>query len=72
MIHDLVASPAEFAGAIGQGVLAGGGFPMVEDLLGRGLPDVDDGGPGGVPGLELGDRAGAGRSFMIAPGPGGR
>ena len=52
--HDLVATPAEFDGAIGEGLLAGGGFAMIEDLLGRGLSDVDDGGPGGVPGSELG------------------
>ena len=45
--------PAEGDGAIGQGVLAGGGFLVVEDLLRGRLPDVDDRGPVEVPRLEL-------------------
>jgi len=51
--QDLRFGPAQCDGAVGQGVLAGGGFLMVEDLLGSGLADVDDGGPVEVPGPEL-------------------
>ena len=50
---DLRPRPAEGDGAIGQGVLAGGGFLMIEDLLRGGLPDVDDRGAIEVPGPEL-------------------
>jgi hypothetical protein len=49
---DLRSRPAQCDGAVGQGVLAGGGLLVVEDLLGSGLPDVDDGGPVEVPGPE--------------------
>ena len=55
---DLRPRPAQGDGAVGQGVLAGGGLLMVEDLLRGGLPDVDDGGPVEVPGPELRGRAG--------------
>jgi hypothetical protein len=48
------ARPAEGDGTVGEGVLAGGGFLMFEDLLGGGLANVDDGGTVEVPGLELG------------------
>ena len=50
---DLRTGPAEGEGAIGQGVLAGGRFLMVEDLLGGRLPDVDDRGPVEMPRPEL-------------------
>ena len=53
---DLGPRPAQVDGPVGQGILAGGGFLMVEDLLRRRLPDVDDGGPVEMPGLELGGR----------------
>ena len=43
---DLRPRPAQVDGPVGQGVLAGGGFLMVEDLLRGGLPDVDDRRPG--------------------------
>ena len=51
---DAVAGPAEGDGAVGQGVLAGGRLLVVDDLLGRGLADVDDGRAVEVPGPELG------------------
>ena len=45
-------------GAIGQGILAGGGLLMVVDLLWRGLTDVDEGRAVEVPGPELGRSGG--------------
>ena len=50
---DLRPRPAQGDGAIGQGILAGGGLLVVEDLLRGGLADVDDGGAIEVPGPEL-------------------
>ena len=49
--------PAQGAGVLGQGVLAGEGLAVLGDLLRRGLADVDDGqlgpmGVGDLPGLE--------------------
>jgi hypothetical protein len=52
--QDAVARPAQGTGAVGQGVLAGGRFDVLEDLLGSRLSDVDDGETVEVPGLELG------------------
>jgi hypothetical protein len=46
---DPIAGPAEGDGAVGQGVLAGGRFLVVGDLLGGRLADVDDGRPVEVP-----------------------
>ena len=40
--HDLLGSPAELAGAIGQGILQAGRFPVVLDLTQGGLADIDD------------------------------
>ena len=54
MVGDAVARPAEGDGAVGQGVLAGGRLLVVDDLLGGGLADVDDGRAVEVPGPELG------------------
>ena len=51
---DAIGRPAEGDGAVGQGVLAGGGLLMVDHLLGRGLADVDEGRAVEVPGPELG------------------
>jgi hypothetical protein len=39
--QDAVRPPAQGHGAIGELVLAVGGFPVIEDLLGRGLAHVD-------------------------------
>ena len=52
--HYLVLGPAELRGAIGQGVLAGGGLPIVFDLAWRGLANVDIGGALEVRGFDLG------------------
>jgi hypothetical protein len=52
--EDLRAVPSEGDGAIVQCVLTCGRFLVVEDLLRGRLPDVDDGSPVEVPGLELG------------------
>ncbi len=52
--RDPVACPAEGDGAVGQGILPGGGLLMVADLLRRGLADVDEGRAIEVPGPELG------------------
>ena len=57
--RDAVAGPAEGDGAVGQGVLAGGGLLMVDHLLGRGLADVDEGRAVEVPGPELGRAEGS-------------
>jgi hypothetical protein len=40
----LLARPTELTGAFGQGVLAGGGLPVMFDLGGRRLAQVDEGG----------------------------
>ena len=50
---DLRPAPAQLEGALGEGVLAGGGFAMVEHLLRARLPDVDDGAALEMPGLDL-------------------
>ena len=52
--EDAVRGPAEFDGPVDEGVLAVGGFPVLGDLLGGGLADVDDGQPVEMPGLDLG------------------
>jgi hypothetical protein len=49
-----VPRPSEGDGAVGQGVLAGGGLVVFDHLLGRGLADVDEGRAVEVPGPELG------------------
>ena len=38
--HNLLLGPTQLAGAIGQGVLAGGGLAIVLDLTGCGLANV--------------------------------
>ncbi|MGC1721833.1 MAG: hypothetical protein WA746_22835 [Isosphaeraceae bacterium] len=55
--EDPLGGPAQSAGVLGQGILAGEGLAVLGDLLGRGLADVDDGqlgpmGVGDLPGLE--------------------
>ena len=40
----LLLGPAQLAGSIGQGVLAGGGFAIMLDLARRGLANVNEGG----------------------------
>ena len=52
--EDAVGRPTEFDGPMDERVLAVGGFPVLGDLLGRGLADVDDGHPVEMPGLDLG------------------
>ena len=59
----LIARPSQLDGTVGEGVLPRGGFAMVEDLLGRGLPDVDDRDSCQVPVLKLG-RAVLGRGVI--------
>ena len=44
----LLLGPAQLAGSIGQGVLAGGGFAIMLDLARRGLANVNVGGALGV------------------------
>ena len=41
--EDALGRPAQGAGVIGQGVLAGEGLAVLGDLLRGGLADVDDG-----------------------------
>src|SRR5262249_59155698 len=52
--RNTVVGPAQSDRAIDEGILTGGGLLMLEDLLGRGLADVDDGGAVKVPGAEFG------------------
>src|SRR5205807_9926112 len=51
---DNVAGPAQPDGPLRQGILPLGGLAVVEDLLGRGLADIDDGAAVEVMGLDLG------------------
>src|SRR5262249_61922005 len=50
---DPVARPAQSNSPVSKGVLAGGGFQVLEDLLRGGLADVDNGRAVEVPGLEF-------------------
>ncbi len=52
--ENAVGRPTEFDGPVGEGVLAVGGLPVLGDLLGGGLADVDDGQSVEMPGLDLG------------------
>ena len=53
--ENAVRRPTEFDGPVDESVLAVGGFPVLGDLLDRGLADVDDGQPVEMPGLDLGE-----------------
>ena len=64
--ENAVRRPTEFDGPIDEGVLAVGGFPVLGDLLGGGLADVDDGQPVEMPGLDLGRAEQAGRGWPLA------
>src|SRR6185369_3939783 len=55
---DPVTRPAQRHGPVGQGVLAGGGLLVVEDLLRGRLADVDDRQAVEVPGPQLGGAEG--------------
>src|SRR5262249_10797043 len=50
---DPVARPAQSNSPVSKGVLAGGGFQVLEDLLRGGLADVDNGRAGEGPGVEV-------------------
>ena len=62
--ENAIGRPTEFDGPVDEGVLAVGGFPVLGDLLGGGLADVDDGQPVEVPGLDLGE-SGTGRLALV-------
>ena len=59
----LFLAPAQLAGFVGQGVLAGGGFAIVLDLRRRGLAKIDEGGSLGMSLFDFG-----GISHWSAPG----
>src|ERR1019366_10739259 len=53
--HHLLLGPAQRAGSVGQGILAGSGFAVMRDLAWRGLANVNAGGALDVRGLDLGE-----------------
>jgi hypothetical protein len=53
--NHLLLGPAQLAGSVGQGILAGGGFAVMFDLTWRGLANVYDRGAVDVRGLNLGN-----------------
>jgi hypothetical protein len=52
---DTIAGPTEGDGQVGQGILPGGRFLVVEHLLGVGLADIDNGFTGQMVIADLGD-----------------
>jgi len=64
--ENAVRRPTEFDGPIDERVLAVGGFPVLGNLLGGGLADVDDGQPVEMPGLDLGSAEQTGRGWPLA------
>src|SRR5262249_48909644 len=51
---DALPGPPQGGGVVGQGILALAGFAMMADLVGAGLPDIDQGEPLPVMGADLG------------------
>src|SRR5262245_6641186 len=51
--QDALSGPAQGRGVVGQGILALAGFAMMADLVGAGLPDIDQGEPFPVIGADL-------------------
>src|SRR5262245_5417712 len=51
--QDALSGPAQGRGGVGQGILALSGFAMMADLVGAGLPDIDQGEPLAMMGADL-------------------
>src|SRR5262249_46224493 len=51
--QDALSGPAQGRSGVGQGILALAGFAMMADLVGAGLPDIDQGEPFPVMGADL-------------------